>query len=108
LEEEALLQEIEEKPSCPGCAQRVQPDWQVCAYCHTRLKKPCVACHNLLELSWNLCPFCATPQRYEEPDMTGFGTGLRDDRVTLSREEHPAAHTARATGQLEFVDGEDY
>src|SRR5687768_14871596 len=28
LEEEALLQEIEEKPTCPGCKQRVQADWQ--------------------------------------------------------------------------------
>ena len=34
LEEEALLQEIEERPSCPGCAQRVQHDWQACPHCH--------------------------------------------------------------------------
>jgi RNA polymerase subunit RPABC4/transcription elongation factor Spt4 len=62
LEEEALLQEIEEKPSCPGCGQRVQHDWQACPYCHTRLKKACVSCDYLLELSWNICPSCTTSQ----------------------------------------------
>lgn len=67
LEEEALLQEIEEKPTCPGCGQRVHDDWQACAYCHTRLKKPCRSCHQLLELSWNLCPYCTTDQSRYEP-----------------------------------------
>ncbi len=62
LEEEALLQEIEERPSCPGCGQRVQPDWQACPHCHHRLKKTCAHCEYLLELNWNLCPRCATSQ----------------------------------------------
>src|SRR5690606_8910828 len=50
LEEEALLQEIEEKPACPGCGQRIQTDWQACPYCHTRLKKVCYSCDHLLDL----------------------------------------------------------
>ena len=62
LEEEALLQEIEEKPTCPGCSRRVHDDWQACPYCHTRLKKACIVCNRMLELSWNLCPHCATSQ----------------------------------------------
>lgn len=62
LEEEALLQEIEEKPTCPGCGQRVHADWQACPHCHTRLKKACIKCQKMLELSWNLCPYCATGQ----------------------------------------------
>ena len=62
LEEEALLQEIEEKPSCSGCGQRAQRDWQACPYCHTRLKKACVDCGYLLELPWNICPHCTTSQ----------------------------------------------
>jgi hypothetical protein len=66
LEEEALLQEIEEKPTCPGCKQRVQESWQACPACHTRLEKPCYRCGQMLELSWNLCPYCATAQ-------TGYG-----------------------------------
>ena len=60
LEEEALLQEIEEKPTCPGCRQRVEHDWQACPHCHTRLKKACPRCSKMLELSWDLCPYCTT------------------------------------------------
>ncbi|HIP73499.1 MAG TPA: PLDc_N domain-containing protein, partial [Anaerolineae bacterium] len=39
LEEEALLQEIEERPRCPGCSRTVEKTWLLCPYCHTRLKK---------------------------------------------------------------------
>ena len=84
LEEEALLQEIEERPSCPGCSRTVHADWLLCAYCHTRLKKKCADCGELQELQWTLCPFCgnnhidpyhvapAAPQVTEPalPDMT--------------------------------------
>jgi len=62
LEEEALLQGIEEKPVCPGCGRPSNTRWQVCPYCHTRLKKPCTQCGELLEIAWNLCPYCATLQ----------------------------------------------
>lgn len=61
LEEEALLSEIEERPTCPGCSSRTQHDWQICPQCHTRLRKNCSACDRLMDLSWKLCPFCATP-----------------------------------------------
>ncbi len=62
LEEEALLQNIETRPVCPGCGRVVKDAWQVCPYCHTKLKKPCVHCGELLELPWNLCPYCAGSQ----------------------------------------------
>jgi len=58
LEEEALLQEIEERPTCPGCSRTVDSNWLLCAYCHTRLKKACPDCHSLMDLQWTLCPFC--------------------------------------------------
>lgn len=58
LEEEALLQEIEERPSCPGCSRAVQKGWILCPHCHTRLRKQCPDCNKLMELQWNLCPFC--------------------------------------------------
>jgi RNA polymerase subunit RPABC4/transcription elongation factor Spt4 len=58
LEEEALLQEIEERPTCPGCSRTVQDQWLLCAYCHTRLKKKCPDCSALQELQWTLCPYC--------------------------------------------------
>ncbi len=67
LEEEALLQNIEERPICPGCGRAAKDDWQVCPYCHTRLKKACVSCGELLDLAWNLCPYCAAPQPAPAP-----------------------------------------
>lgn len=62
LEEEALLQDIEDKPVCPGCKQKIRDEWQACPNCHTRLKKPCVRCGQMLELAWDLCPYCASAQ----------------------------------------------
>jgi hypothetical protein len=61
LEEEALLSEVERLSRCPGCNAATRSAWQVCAYCHTRLRKPCVSCGELLELPWQICPYCATP-----------------------------------------------
>lgn len=61
LEEEALLQEIEDKRVCPGCGRHVLEKWLVCPNCFTKLKKPCAHCGELLDLPWNLCPYCATP-----------------------------------------------
>ncbi len=62
LEEEALLQEIEERPACPGCSRIVQTDWMVCPHCHTHLKNACIQCERPIELHWVVCPYCATPQ----------------------------------------------
>jgi RNA polymerase subunit RPABC4/transcription elongation factor Spt4 len=60
LEEEALLSTIEGSRQCPSCGARVEKSWQVCANCHTRLRKTCHHCGKLLELPWQLCPYCAT------------------------------------------------
>ena len=61
LEEEALLQEIEDKRVCPGCGRHANEDWVACPNCHTKLKKTCAHCGRLIDLPWNLCPYCATP-----------------------------------------------
>lgn len=101
LEEEALLQEIEEKPTCPGCKQRVQDDWQVCPACHTRLKKPCIRCGQTLELAWNLCPYCATPQANYASERTYAPVQTPSASEQWSR----AGYESQAT--LEFIDGEE-
>lgn len=71
LEEEALLQEIEERPACPGCSRTIDPRWILCPHCHTRLRKVCPDCNSLMELQWNLCPFCGNhhvdPYKVELP-----------------------------------------
>ncbi len=66
LEEEALLQEIEEKLTCAGCGQATKENWQVCPNCHTQLKRVCINCRRLIELTWNICPYCTTVQRNTE------------------------------------------
>lgn len=58
LEEEALLQEIEERPHCPGCSRTVEAGWLLCPHCHTRLRKKCSDCDALMDLQWTLCPHC--------------------------------------------------
>ncbi|MCS7071774.1 MAG: zinc ribbon domain-containing protein [Anaerolinea sp.] len=118
LEEEALLQEIEEKPVCPGCRQRIRSEWQACPECHTRLKRPCVRCGQLLELTWDICPFCTSAQpnysieRASQPSATSPTGHVRpagqavdhvDERATGSRR----ARTRRFSEPLEFIDGEE-
>ncbi len=97
LEEEALLQEIEERPSCPGCGQRVQHDWQACPHCHHRLKKACVDCGCLLELPWNICPRCTTSQ----VNYTSDGTIATSSRHVQPSEPAPIDAKWVASQQLE-------
>jgi len=114
LEEEALLQEIEEKPSCPGCGQRVQHEWQACPYCHTRLKKACVNCEYLLELSWNICPSCTTSQI----NYTSDGAIATDSRHVRPAEPPPIDDKWLASSNVnqedyvddsvQFIDSDDY
>jgi hypothetical protein len=58
LEQEALLQQIEERPICPTCARPTQPNWFLCPACHTHLRQPCPTCNSPLELHWDICPYC--------------------------------------------------
>ena len=79
LEEEALLSQVEERLLCPGCGSHAESNWQVCAHCHTRLRKACIQCDQLLQLPWQICPHCTTPvpgapsedQTADLPPVTG-------------------------------------
>ena len=63
LEEEALLQEIEERPICPNCRHRVEQDYRVCPNCLTKLKDVCLNCDRLIELDWSICPYCTVERK---------------------------------------------
>lgn len=80
LEEEALLQEIEERPICPNCRHRVEQDYRLCPNCLTQLKDICRNCERLVDLDWSVCPYCTVERR---PQMTIAG-------------EQPAAPSAAA------------
>lgn len=87
LEEEALLQEIEERPACPGCSRTIEANWILCPYCHTRLRKACPDCQSLMELTWNLCPFCGNhhidPYHVNLPETRSTTIPLEDADVEL-------------------------
>lgn len=100
LEEEALLQEIENRKVCPGCSHPTEDRWRLCPYCHTKLKKPCVACETMLELPWNICPVCATPQvAYEAAPAAG---------MTSPATEADFDGAAPADAPVEFVENDPY
>lgn len=70
LAEEALLQDIEERPVCPSCGARVEPDFVLCPACRTQLKRECEACGRLNDLAWNACPYCGHAHEPPEPEAT--------------------------------------
>ena len=114
LEEEALLQEIEEKPTCPGCGQRIQDNWQACPHCFTRLKKPCTNCHQMLELSWQVCPYCTAQQRAAAESIVTTSAYIRPSNVPeqlpTTAQTQPQARrrsSSRSAEPLEFVEGDD-
>ncbi|MBC7225136.1 MAG: zinc ribbon domain-containing protein [Anaerolineae bacterium] len=69
LEEEALLQDIEERLVCPGCQRKAEPDFMVCPSCHTQLKVRCRHCGRLLHPKWDICPYCARSTAPPPPEM---------------------------------------
>lgn len=81
LEEEALLQSIEDKRVCPGCARQVDEAWRVCPNCRTKLKKTCDHCGQLMDLPWNICPYCATPVFAADEAPAPVDSG-QDDKLT--------------------------
>jgi RNA polymerase subunit RPABC4/transcription elongation factor Spt4 len=112
LEEEALLQEIEEKPVCPGCKQRVQEDWQACPNCHTRLKRPCTRCGRMLDLSWDLCPYCASTVPNFASDRPVHTRQSASEPEVWTPPPAIPSYTGRTRRQsqseaLEFVDSDD-
>lgn len=105
LEEEALLQEIEEKPICPGCSRPTHTDWQVCPYCHTTLKKACAQCSRMLELAWSQCPYCAAVQPTLNAGAVPPGMTVRQQPAP-----EPQAPPTTTTNDpvLEFIDSDPY
>jgi hypothetical protein len=58
LEAEAMFQDIQERPSCPQCAARVEPDFILCPLCRAQLRTPCAECGQALAVDWVMCPYC--------------------------------------------------
>jgi len=67
LEEEALLQEIEERPICPNCRHRIESDFRICPNCLQQLKDICTNCGRLVELDGPVCPYCSVERKVPLP-----------------------------------------
>jgi len=105
LEEEALLQEIEERPACPGCSRTVDSNWLLCAHCHTRLRKACPDCNALMELQWNICPHCGND--HIDPYYVGPEVVLADDLVAEEENRKSAAFEEEAVPSGDFIVSEE-
>lgn len=89
LEEEALLQDLEERAVCPGCRRKIEMDWLVCPDCHTILKKKCLNCGQLLHLRWDICPYCVAPAEEMvdvEEELVGVPEGVGEPVPLASAE----------------------
>jgi RNA polymerase subunit RPABC4/transcription elongation factor Spt4 len=109
LEEEALLQEIEDKPTCPGCGQNIRENWQVCPHCLTRLKKSCTQCRQMLDLSWQICPYCTAAQPVlNEQNIPALQYARPTNPVdNASNDVQRRRRTSTRTSEpLEFVDSD--
>ena len=100
LEEEALLQDLEERPRCPGCSRQVKEEWVICPDCHTTLKKICPNCRHSLHLNWNICPFCGTSvvTLTSDSDRNGDG-GQVAVGGQMAIETRPVAVKSEPTGE---------
>lgn len=105
LEEEALLQEIEERPACPGCSRTVENNWLLCAHCHTRLRKACPDCNALMELQWNICPHCGND--HIDPYYVGPQVVLADDLVAEEEAQNDSADDEDAIPEDDFIVSEE-
>jgi hypothetical protein len=88
LEEEALLQDLEERIVCPGCRRKIETEWMVCPDCHAILKRQCVTCGKLLHLRWDICPYCVTA-------VIGDAAGDHRDQPVPTSAAVPASTASR-------------
>lgn len=83
LEQEALLQQLEDKPVCPTCSRPTQPSWFLCPSCHTHLRQPCPNCNAPLELHWDICPYCGYLFPADEMGERADGAELKGAAVEV-------------------------
>ncbi len=98
LEEEALLAELQDQPSCPGCRRAVADDYLVCPHCAAQLREPCAACARPLSNSWVACPYCGV-RRQNRPGRTPGATPAQPGRG-----EPATAHGSRFSALTDELD----
>jgi RNA polymerase subunit RPABC4/transcription elongation factor Spt4 len=87
LAEEALLNEVESVPHCPGCHRRINAEWLICPSCRTRLNRVCPNCSRLVGLDWSLCAWCG--KDFERREVAAAFSTPRP-AVVVQRADAPA------------------
>ncbi|MBN1933854.1 MAG: zinc ribbon domain-containing protein [Anaerolineae bacterium] len=96
LEEEALLQDIEDRTICPACKQPIEADFVLCPVCHTKLRQSCMHCKRLIHPRWSMCPYCGKEQKA----IPGVERAGRVTLLDLEREEALTVEAAPAPAAL--------
>ncbi len=97
LAEEALLNEVESVPHCPGCHRRINAEWLICPSCRTRLNRVCPNCSRLVGLDWSLCAWCG--KDFERREVAAAFSTPRP-AVVVQRAETPALDAPTALPQV--------
>lgn len=80
LEIRDLFVRSRESDVCPGCGERIQPDYRLCPNCGLEIRRPCVSCKRSIRLAWNLCPYCGSSQHQRRDEHQAPLTAPADDR----------------------------
>jgi RNA polymerase subunit RPABC4/transcription elongation factor Spt4 len=99
LAEEALLNEVEAVPHCPGCHRRINDEWLICPSCRTRLNRVCPNCSRLVGLDWSLCAWCG--KDFERREVAAAFSAPRP-AVVIQPAQSPAL-AAPSAGPLSAV-----
>ena len=57
LAEEAVLQDLHDRRTCPSCQRRIEESFVLCPYCKHQLRDTCLNCGELVDLDWVVCPY---------------------------------------------------
>lgn len=82
LQEEYMLQDLEERDICPVCRVKVQPEYNFCFNCRTRLRRECAACGYSMKMKWTSCPNCGTGTKSRNREVALERAGLGAGRPT--------------------------
>jgi len=80
LAEEAVLQDLHERRTCPSCQRRIEESFVLCPYCEHQLRDTCLNCGELVDLDWVVCPHCGHP--HEVPEQESRRSGRKATRQT--------------------------
>jgi len=68
LAEEAVLQDLHDRRTCPSCQRRIEESFVLCPYCKHQLRDTCLNCGELVDLDWVVCPYCGHPHEVPEQE----------------------------------------